>query len=170
MRPSTLKSVIVVFLLFLVLFIPSLSWADETEHTTVGVTVPTLFSLVLSTPSFSFSDIGVSEMNTGYVEAIDALTITLSSNVAWTLSVKTYDENMGTSTNGSYVKPLNDFLWRKDGGSYAAITNNDVEVTSDENYAHDNEVTLDYKMLLDWAEDAPGEYGLTVTVTLAEAP
>jgi len=156
---------VVIWLALAAGFVPAT--AGQVETVNVSVTVPTLQRLDLSTHAVSFAAITSHEYDVGYVAEPAALTVTVSSNTAWKLSVRTTSANMGTVCG--YAKPASDLQWRKSGGAYAAITGADQVIESSTIHAAGHAVSVDVRMMLNWARDIPGRYGLDLTFTLAES-
>jgi len=82
--------------------------------------------------------------------------------------VKTDYDNMGVI--GDYVKPISDFNWKANGDyatqlTYIDVANYDVEVARGPQGIL-GRVYVDYKILLAWANDVPGDYNITVVYTL----
>ncbi|MCG2755761.1 MAG: hypothetical protein L6247_09400 [Desulfobacteraceae bacterium] len=140
--------------------------AEETSRLSTGVTVPVIQSMNLSPSSFVFPDVSSIHLDKGFIEARDAATITVSSNVAWQLTVQSEDPDMGKVEDN--VKPLSDFLWKKSGDiNYTAISTEGHRVDSSAGYVDHQKAGLDYKMLVGWTRDKPGTYGLTLRFTLS---
>ncbi|MFH1854418.1 MAG: hypothetical protein ABH815_03795 [Candidatus Omnitrophota bacterium] len=105
----------------------------------------------------------------GYKEKIrGGILLVTNSSYAWKLMVKTNDSNMGVI--GSYAKSIDDFYWRATGTfaeqtSYTSMTNYDVEVARGP-MGSIGAVYIDYKILLSWAQDVPGDYNLIVVYTV----
>ncbi|WP_212637846.1 hypothetical protein [Desulfocicer vacuolatum] len=147
-------------------FQPSILQADETASPSTGVSIPVLQSIHLSPGSFIFPDVSSTNLDKGFLEARDAATVTVSSNVAWQLTIQSEDPNMGKVKNN--VKPLSDFLWKKSNDShYTTISTDGKVVDSNSEYADQQKIKLDYKMLVGWTKDAPGTYGLNLRFRLS---
>ena len=158
----------IIFVIFVVIFLcqPKGIMADETSRLSTGVTVPIIQSMDLSPRSFIFPDVSGANLDKGFIEARDAATITVSSNVSWQLTVQSEDPDMGKVEDD--VKPLSDFLWKKSGDAhYTAISTEGHRVDSSTRYADHQKAGLDYKMLVGWTRDKPGTYGLTLRFTLS---
>lgn len=140
--------------------------ADERSRLSVGVTVPVIQAMELRPPSFIFPRISSSNLDKGFVESRGAAIITVSSNVAWQLTVRSEDLDMGKV--GNRIKPLSDFLWKKSGDAhYTAISHEGRLVDSSARYADHREVEVDYRMVVGWTRDKPGTYGLTLRFTMS---
>lgn len=146
--------------------LPGNTLADETSRLSTGVTIPIIQSMDLNPNSFVFPDITSTNLDKGIIEARDAATATVSSNVPWQLTIRSEDPDMGKMKDN--IKPLSDFLWKKSGDiNYAAISTEGRRVDSSTRYADHQKTILDYKMLVGWTRDKPGTYGLTLRFTLS---
>jgi len=157
---------IMVVISTLFFFRPCALLADETSTPSTGVTIPILQSMELSPGSFIFPDVSGTNLDKGFLEVQDAATLTVSSNMAWQLTVQSEDRNMGKVNNS--VKPLSDFLWKKSSDAqYTAISTQGQRVDSSASYADHERIKLDYKMIVGWTRDVPGTYGLTLRFRLS---
>ena len=104
------------------------------------------------------------DLAAGYIEDDDALTLVAASNIPWTVQVHAIEPNMGKSNDGTYVKPLSDFLLRVNGGRFFSIAQFDQPVASGERGVY--KLTLDYRVKLDPTSYRPGNYGLTLVYTI----
>ncbi len=136
------------------------------ETVSVTMTVSPVVVVQLSTASIAFPEITASDFDAGFVEIEAAVSVTLSSNTGWALSVKTAAADLGT-VNG-YAKPLIDLEWRRSGGTYVPIGSVDVIAESSTQGITNHTVVFDIRMRLHWSRDLPGTYGLYLDLTLAE--
>jgi len=126
--------------------------------------------LKISPKKFNVGVIVADDYYTGYVERIRGNTILLKdTRNDWKLLVKTNDSDMGIV--GSYIKPTKDFYWKAQGNyatqtQYTDITNYDIEVDRGTKSSPFRQVTIDYKILLSWTEDIPGDYNISLIYTL----
>jgi len=163
-----MKSVIRIVAIFAVIFFcqPKSIMADETSRISTGVTVPIIQSMDFSPISFVFPDVTSTHLDEGFIEARNAATVTVSSNVPWQLTVQSEDPDMGKVED--HIKHLSDFLWKKSGDThYTAISIKGHRVDSSTGYADHQKIELDYKMFVGWTRDKPGTYGLTLRFTLS---
>ena len=94
-------------------------------------------------------------------------TINWTSGVAWEVTVKSLDANLGQSDDMTYTKPLSDLQWKLSSGSiWASITTSDVTVQTGSPNGGSGSFDVDYKFLLAWASDKPGSYGATLQYTI----
>lgn len=116
--------------------------------------------LTIDTSQVSFLTPTVSDFDAGHVEKLAATTLTVASDVDWKLTVS------GTATLFSCTgascwsaKPRGDIDWRKAGGSYQSLSGTATTVTMGLATTPGTEdVTMDYRVQLDWTQDAPGDY------------
>jgi len=106
----------------------------------------------------------------GYVEfAPDKPTLQVSSNQSWKLSVKS------SGFSGPYSKEATDLMLKNDGAShvsngfsdYKSISAAEQEIASYNKGVKHEDHPCQYKILLDYENDIPGEYTATVTYTLS---
>ena len=116
--------------------------------------------LTIDTTQVSFLTPTASTYDTGHVEKLSGTRLTVDSTVDWKLTV------LGTSTlftcTGAScwsAKPRGDVDWREAGGSYQALSGTATTVTTGLATTPGTEdVTMDYRIQLDWTQDAPGSY------------
>ena len=104
------------------------------------------------------------DLAAGYIEDDDALTLVAASNIPWTVQVHAIEPNMGRSNDGTYVKPLSDFLVRANNGRFFPIAQFDQPIASGGRGVY--KLTLDYRVKLDPTSYRPGNYGLTLVYTI----
>ncbi len=124
-------------------------------HGKVGTSVVSHFNLRQPTQA---------DLAAGYIEDDGALTLVAVSNIPWAVKVHAVEPNMGTSNDGTYVKPLSDLMLRANGDKFSPISQFDQTVASGERGAY--KLTIDYKVKLDSASYRPGDYGLTLVYTI----
>ena len=98
-------------------------------------------------------------------------TLTISANAAWTLHIRSSSANW-TATNTSpgaparANKPAGDLRWATaSNGTFAALTTSDASLVTGAATAS-SATTLYFQTLYNWTLDTPGNYGLTVVLTL----
>ncbi len=116
-------------------------------------------TLTVDSNTFFFSQPTKWDYDAGYLEAIQATELSISSEANWQITIRTDNSSLG-----GYGKPISDFLWRKSGGSYQPVTNANTVV--DSGTAGSPAINMDYMLLLDWTEDKPGDYSLTLIYIL----
>lgn len=126
-------------------------------------------SLKVQPKSVNMGIVSADDYKQGYQEKIQAnlLHITDQDN-DWKVMLRTDDSTMGVI--GNYTKPVSDFYWRAQGTyaiqtTYTSITNYDVEVARGPSGNLKN-LFMDYKVLLSWDRDVPGDYYITLLFTL----
>jgi len=98
-------------------------------------------------------------------------TLTVSANASWTLDLRAAAATW-TATNTSpgaparTNKPAADLKWSTaSNGSFAALTTTDVNLVTGSATAS-NATTLYFQTLYDWALDTPGNYSMSIILTL----
>ena len=128
-------------------------------------TVPVIQRMELSIDNFEFPPTTPAHLEQGYIEAEQALLISVSSNTGWKVTVKTTDDDMGTL--GGRLKPISDLLWKRHRvGPYRPITHDDQLVMARTTPVAQRRMFLDYRVLLDWVEDSPGAYEISLLFTV----
>jgi hypothetical protein len=100
----------------------------------------------------------------GYVQETAALVLSATSNIPWTVKVQAVESNMGTSTDGSYRKPLSDFHLRANGGAY--VTLSPFAQTLAAGTPGAQHLSIDYRVSVDPQTYRPGAYGVTLLYTI----
>lgn len=105
--------------------------------------------------------------------AADATLLTIDGNDAWDLSAKLAGD---WTCPGAYDKAETDLRIRitnsptgtiqNGADSYITLSGTDTEILSHSGAVTGNEVDIQTQVLLDWAQDVPGAYSITVTYTL----
>ena len=98
-------------------------------------------------------------------------TFTLSANAAWTLNLRA-STALWTATNTSpgaparTTKPAADLMWSTaSNGTFNALTTSDVNLVTGSATAS-NATTLFFQTLYNWTLDTPGNYSLSIVLTL----
>ena len=98
-------------------------------------------------------------------------TVTVSANAAWTLSLRAAAATW-TATNTSpgaparTTKPAADLKWSTaSNGSFSALTTSDANLVTGSATAS-NATTLYFQTLYSWTLDTPGNYSMSVVLTL----
>ncbi len=157
------------------------AWAQEdvdTVTSTVGGTIPALCQILIAGDLTGLLDLaqdgsGESAYDAGYIEsATDATVLTLDANKNWKLSVK-YN---GAGWTAPWAKPETDLLIKITNvptgtiqntfDDYVSPTDVNVEMLLHGTGVSDNEVEIQTKVLLDWTQDLPGAYSITLTYTM----
>lgn len=103
---------------------------------------------------------GVQEFEQGSVRH-DGITVDVETRgfVFWILAIRARSSDLG-----GYGKPLSDLQWRQPGDAWQAISTSDQIVAFG---FRSRQVELDFRTLLSWERDVPGEYGTGVTLRLS---
>ena len=103
------------------------------------------------------------DLQQGYLEEMNSVNLTVSSNIPWKVQVWTESSDMGESNDGSLAKPISDFELREHGGSYFSISNTPQILVSGNRGSFD--IGIDHRILLG-SNYRPGDYGLEVVYTI----
>jgi len=98
-------------------------------------------------------------------------TLTVSANAPWTLHIRA-SSALWTATNTSPTapartnKPAADLQWSiSSGGGFAALSTTDASLVAGSATAS-NATTLYFQTLYNWSVDTPGNYSLSIVLTL----
>ena len=119
--------------------------------------------------TFNLGEVKAEDYQKGYIEKFQGNIIILMYTGDWKLTVKTNNPNMGVI--GDYAKAINDFQWKATGSdstqtNYISIENHDVEVAKGGITPGATIIMIDYKVLLGWKKDIPGNYNIELVYTL----
>ncbi len=158
---------------------PAPAPADELRTSSVGVPIPRLAALQITGDMSGFLSLtgdgsAESAFDTGHVESsTNATELTLSTNDTWDLSVKR--TGSWTSPSG-YDKAESDLLIRiantptgtiqNGADEYLSPTTTDTQILSHGSAVSSNLVQIQTKVLLDWADDIPGVYDVSLMYTV----
>lgn len=116
--------------------------------------------VTLTPTEVAFPTPGMADFDTGWVEH-PGLTVSVRSrpaHVAWEIRLHATDPALG-----GYGKPLGDMLWRVDGaGPWQPLSTQETPILQG---TGDAEVSVQFRMRLDWDADLPGDYGTGLTFT-----
>jgi hypothetical protein len=148
----------------------STSQAADNATVTVTSTVPTILSLEVSQSTVSIPlvdadyNIGASD-DTAAKEAIGAHTVSIRSNITWTLNVKA--DAATFSGTGSTGKAVSNLEIQTPASTWAALTTADVpkETGAGGGYL-DNQFSVDYRFNSNLQSDLPGTYAVGVVFTV----
>ncbi len=160
-------------------FVVSSPGAQDSGSTFARLRAPRLAQLTISGDvsgllSLAQDGSGETAFESGSVEsASDATLLTIDGNAAWDLSAKL----AGIWTcPGSYDKAENDLRIRisntptgtiqNGADSYITLSTTDTEILNHTGAVSGNEAEIQTQVLLDWTQDIPGSYSITVTYTL----
>ena len=136
----------------------------------VSITAARVVRLQMSSGSTSLTAPTAADFDAGF-NATTGPTLTVSSNAAWTLHIRAAAATW-TATNTSpgaparTNKPAADLKWSiASGGVFAAITTSDANLVTGSATAS-NATTLHFQTLYNWTLDTPGNYSLSIVLTL----
>lgn len=127
-------------------------------------------SLNVNPKKVNMGIVTASDYEAGFMENIRANFLLIKDkNNDWKVTIRTNDDNMGVV--GSYAKPISDLEWKAVGDhatqlTYAGLTTYDIEVGRGPSANEEQKIFVDYRVLLSWANDIPGDYFLTILYTL----
>lgn len=156
----------------------------DTQNSTVGGTIPELCQIGIAgnlSALLTVTQDGTGEpaYDAGYVEsAADATVLTLDANKQWSLGVN-YSGG-GWTSPAPYDKDEDDLLIQITNAptgtvensydSYQPTTNTKTEMLSHTAGVSNNEVDIQTRVLLDWEQDIPGIYSITLVYTMETTP
>jgi hypothetical protein len=136
----------------------------------VSMTAGRVVRLQVSTGSTTLGAPTPADFDAGF-NATTGPTLTISANAAWTLHLRA-SAALWTATNTSpgaparTNKPAADLKWSTaSNGAFTALTTGDVNLVTGSATAS-NATTLFFQTLYDWTLDTPGNYSLSVVLTL----
>lgn len=120
------------------------------------------FNAELSTTAIAFPTPGIADFDAGWIE-YPGMTVFIQSrppNETWELRIRAEDPSMGV-----YGKPSTDILWRTDAtSSWVPLATTDELVVQGQG---DQDVTVYFRVRLNWDLDIPGAYAVDVTFVAA---
>ena len=136
----------------------------------VSMTAGRVVRLQVSAGSTALSAPTPADFDAG-LNATTGPTLTVSANAAWTLHLRA-SSALWTATNTSpgaparTTKPAADLKWSTaSNGSFAALTTGDVTLLTGSATAN-SATTLYFQTLYNWTLDTPGNYSLSIVLTL----
>lgn len=136
----------------------------------VSMTAGRVVRLQMSAASTPLSAPTPDDFDAGF-NATAGPTLTVSANAAWTLHIRAAS-GLWTASNTSpgaparTNKPAADLKWSTaSNGSFAALTTSDASLVTGSASAS-NITTLYFQTLYNWTLDTPGNYGLSIVLTL----
>ena len=140
------------------------------EPASVSMTAGRVVRLQMSAGSTSLTAPSPADFDAGF-NSTAGPTLTVSANAAWTLHIRAASPvwtatNTAPGVTARANKPAGDLKWSiVNGGSYTALSASDASLVSGSATASDA-TTLYFQTLYDWALDTPGNYSMTVVLTL----
>jgi hypothetical protein len=136
----------------------------------VSMTAGRVVRLQMSAGSTSLTAPTPADFDAGF-NATTGPTLTVSANAAWTLHIRAAS-SVWTATNTApgaparSNKPAADLLWSlASGGGFSPLTTTDANLFSG-NATASSATTLYFQTLYDWTLDTPGNYSLSIVLTL----
>lgn len=105
-----------------------------------------------------------SDFSAGFIEDDGVLVLNAASNIPWAVKVHAIESDMGTSYDGSYTKPLSDFMVRANGGNFFSISTSDQVLASGTRGSY--LLSVDYRVKVNESTRRDGDYGLTLVYTI----
>jgi hypothetical protein len=137
---------------------------------TVSMTAGRVVQLQMSAGSTALTAPTPAAFDAGF-NATTGPTLTVSANAPWTLSLRAVAATW-TATNTSpgaparTTKPAADLKWSTaSNGSFASLTTSDVNLVTGSATAS-NATTLYFQTLYSWTLDTPGNYSMSIVLTL----
>lgn len=103
----------------------------------------------------------------GYVEIVEPVTLTVSSNTGWNLYARSAGEN--TEVGPRAAERPGRLLWRADVGGFSDMREEWILIGSGESCAGGTQVSLSLRVPLDWSATSPGDYEVCVEYKLTPA-
>jgi hypothetical protein len=136
----------------------------------VSLTAGRVVRLQMSAGSTSLSAPSTADFDAGF-NATTGPTLTVSANAPWTLHVRSTTAfwsatNTSPGAPARTDKPAGDLSWSlTSNGGFSALTTSDANLVGGPATAS-NATTLYFQTLYDWALDTPGNYSLSIVLTL----
>ena len=132
-------------------------------NVTVGVAVVDTQELVNNNTLVTLPTPTAANYNAGYTD-IATGQLTVRSNVPWRLDVRTENWSSPTGVN----KALVDFQWKRQIHSVFQSSSSNNQLVVNSTPTAGTNININYRMKLDWANDAPGDYSLVQLYTLTK--
>jgi hypothetical protein len=136
----------------------------------VSMTAGRVVRLQMSAGSTSLTAPTTSDFDAGF-NSTTGPTLTVSANAAWTLQIRAASAVWTATNTASGVaarvnKPAGDLKWStSSGGVFTALSGSDASLVNGSATAS-NATTLYFQTLYDWSVDTPGNYSLSIVLTL----
>jgi hypothetical protein len=136
----------------------------------VSMTAGRVVRLQMSAGSTSLTAPTPADFDAGF-NSTNGPTLTVSANAPWTLHLRSTGTfwaatNTSPGAPARTTKPAGDLKWSTSAnGVFSALTNGDVNLVTGAATAN-SATTLYFQTLYDWALDTPGNYSLTIVLTL----
>jgi hypothetical protein len=124
----------------------------------------------LAAQSVTVSDLGfstpaIAAYNLGY-STLSSIPVLWSSDSNWIIYVQSLDPNLGTSYQGGYTKPLSDLRFKLSSDSTYIPVQYLVDQPVNTGTAGNSSFSTDWKVLLNWTADRPGDYHAQLRFTI----
>lgn len=136
----------------------------------VSMTAGRVVRLQMSAGSTALTPPTTDDFDAGF-NATTGPTLTVSANAPWTLQIRSASTTWTASNTSPTVpartnKPPSDLHWSLgSNGSFVALTTSDANLVTGAATAS-NATTLYFQTLYNWAQDTPGNYSLSIVLTL----
>lgn len=156
----------------------------DTQNSTVGGTIPELCQIGIAGDlsgllTLTQDGTGETAYDAGFVEsAANATVLTLDANKQWSLGVNY--SGAGWTDPGAYDKDEDDLLIRitntptgtiqNSFDSYQTTSSSKTEMLDHTAGVSNNTVNIQTRVLLDWTQDIPGAYSITLVYTMETTP
>ena len=136
----------------------------------VSMTAGRVVRLQMSASSTALTAPTTADFDAGF-NATTGPTLTVSANAPWTLHIRAASAVWTATNTAADVaartnKPAGDLKWSTaSGGSFAALSASDANLVSGSATAN-NATTLYFQTLYNWSLDTPGNYSLSIVLTL----
>ncbi len=160
----------VVGILALGLIVGVMGMGQVSQGSTAQFTVPTLIRLTVYPAIVDFGTLTDADFDAGRKDALNPQEVRVWSNRDWSLSVAA----TSATWTGPWAKPSTDLRWQVVAvdsrvtwyqGSWTALTLGATQAATGSRGGN-IAVKFAFELLVDWAEDLPGDYTLGFTYTL----
>ncbi|MFL5483396.1 MAG: hypothetical protein ACJ8AK_14540 [Gemmatimonadaceae bacterium] len=144
--------------------------ANCSQAGSVTMTAGRVVRLQMSAGSTSLTAPTTADFDAGFNSSTGP-TLTVSANAAWTLNIRAASADWtGTNTTTGVAarinKPAGDLKWSiSSGGIFSALSATDASLVNGSATAN-SATTLYFQTAYDWALDTPGNYSLSIVLTL----
>jgi hypothetical protein len=178
------KAMMILFAVFAVAQAAPAADDVDTQNSTVGGTIPELCQIGIAGDlsgllTLTQDGTGETAYDAGYVEsAANATVLTLDANKQWSLGVNY--SGAGWTSPGTYDKDEDDLLIQitntptgtiqNSFDSYHTTSSSKTEMLDHTSGVSNNAVNIQTRVLLDWTQDIPGVYSITLVYTMETTP
>lgn len=144
--------------------------ASCTQSGSVSMTAGRVVRLQMSAGSTSLTAPSTADFDAGF-NSTTGPTLTVSANAAWTLHIRAASAvwtatNTMTGVTARANKPAADLKWSTAStGTFSALSSSDATLVSGSATAS-SATTLYFQTLYNWSVDTPGNYSLSIVLTL----